>query len=161
MLMRWGKAPPCPPDPALCRAIHVPLKPRAAYASWMMPTSLLAALPADAVINHQVTGWQCPSLTWGWLRRVCFLPAWQRAALRGAGLLAGGVLLRNLRKAPRFQQHSPCRNVTNCFANQQDGGLREWANSIILQHSHSPTPCCVAVRHQATAEVAWYSRGFF
>lgn len=54
----------------------------AAYASWrMMPTSLLAALPADAVINHQVTGWQCPSLTWGWWRRARFLPAWQRTAL--------------------------------------------------------------------------------
>lgn len=54
-----------------------------------MPTSLLAALPADAVINHPVTGWQCPSLAWGWLRRAGSLPACQRTAPSWAGLLAG------------------------------------------------------------------------
>lgn len=81
-----------------------PFKYMAKDASWMMPICLLAVLPADAVINHCVTGWQCPSLTSGWLRRACFLPAWQRKAVSWEGLLALEMLLWNCCKILHFQR---------------------------------------------------------
>lgn len=130
MWVSWGKASPFPSRVGVSwcgwavRLHRFLFKYMAAHASWMMPT----CLPADAAINHCVTGWRCPSLTSGWLRRACFLPAWQRKAVSWEGLLALEMLLWNCCKIQccisndlNFQCPFPHRSITKHFANYHAG----------------------------------------
>lgn len=85
-----------------------------------MSTCLLAALSADAVINHRVTGWQCPSLTSAWLRRARFLPARQRKQWAAKGCWLWKRCFRTAAKSctfnnSNFQYPFPCRGTTKAF----------------------------------------------
>lgn len=119
-----------------------PIKYMAADASRVMPICLLAALPADAVINHCVTGWQCPSLTSGWLRRACFLPALTKKSseLRRAACFGNAAL--ELQKSwvsnvLNFKRPFPHSNITK-YLQTIKLGIRECTSSALLFHLPLP-----------------------
>lgn len=145
MWIYWGKAPPSPLSvQAGAVWLHrFPIKYMAADALWVMPICLLAALAADAVINHCVTGWQCPSLTSGWLRRARFLPALTKKSseLRRAAL---EMLLWNC-KNPAI----PTSWISNALFHTVVSpstlqtiklGIRECTSSALLFFCHLPPP---------------------
>lgn len=176
-----GQGPPFPSwVPASCGACtDFPLNTWLHIRQGWCPLVLLAALSADAVINHRMTGWQCPSLTSGWLRRARFLPAWQRKAVSWEGLLALEMLLWNRCKTLHFQWLKfpfPSRSITKYFANQQAGtqGTCElWSSATLpfaspsrrcagqwLNKQTASSACCMATRHQAIGEAVWKQRIF-
>lgn len=180
MWIYWGKAPPSPlsVQAGAVWLYRFPIKYMAADALWVMPICLLAALAADAVINHCVTGWQCPSLTSGWLRRARFLPALTKKSseLRRAACFGNAAL--ELQKSCdsnvlNFKRPFPHSSITKYFANYQarNQGMYILRSSVLLSPATPSKLCpvyadskpCVlyAIRHQTAGEAVWGSKFFF